>query len=210
MRSWVFALIIGAFTSLAFAQEVKVALKDTSAASSPLLLSGTVVSDASGSRLTLTAKNVGAKQIIAYFAEMNAFGDVSWLSHDYFFLPFVIEPGDVVEVDSLDSEVFLGPAHHPPEAWVLYVQFTDGTTWGDKAFGKKISARRPKEIAFLEKLLSAYENQGESVFLDYLRTETDPDLHVCDFQAQSGTPAALDCVKERLNSAQASLAAGVH
>ena len=45
---------------------------------------------------------------------------------------------------------------------VLFVQFEDGTTWGDLGTGKKVD--RPWKLAFLKHLVETYYESGEDAF----------------------------------------------
>ena len=47
---------------------------------------------------------------------------------------------------------------------VLWVQFENGSTWGDPATGKQILSLRPKKLAYLQKLVAEYDDHGETAF----------------------------------------------
>lgn len=47
---------------------------------------------------------------------------------------------------------------------VLFVQFEDGTTWGDAGAGKQLLDSRPKRLAFLKRLVELYYESGQDAF----------------------------------------------
>jgi hypothetical protein len=47
---------------------------------------------------------------------------------------------------------------------VLFVQFEDGTTWGDAGAGKQLLDSRPKRLAFLKRLVELYYQSGQDAF----------------------------------------------
>jgi hypothetical protein len=54
---------------------------------------------------------------------------------------------------------------------VLFVQFDDGTTWGDPAAGKELLAARPRKLAFLKNLVETYYESGEDACRSAERTK---------------------------------------
>jgi hypothetical protein len=51
---------------------------------------------------------------------------------------------------------------------VLWVQFEDGSTWGDAESGKQILSIRSRKLAFLQKLVAEYYDNGETSFMAML------------------------------------------
>ena len=47
---------------------------------------------------------------------------------------------------------------------VIWVQFEDGTTWGDAGVGKQLLDSRPKRLAFLTRLVDLYYESGQGAF----------------------------------------------
>jgi hypothetical protein len=47
---------------------------------------------------------------------------------------------------------------------VLFIQFADGSTWGDYQTGKDVMARREKRMVILSHLVDAYDTGGEAAF----------------------------------------------
>lgn len=52
---------------------------------------------------------------------------------------------------------------------VLFVQFDDGTTWGDVGAAKRLLDSRPQRLAFLKRLVDTYYEGGEAAFDAALR-----------------------------------------
>jgi hypothetical protein len=50
------------------------------------------------------------------------------------------------------------------EAAVLFVQFEDGSTWGDDQAGKGMLAERPQKLAYLKRLVETYYESGDAAF----------------------------------------------
>jgi len=50
------------------------------------------------------------------------------------------------------------------EAAVLFVQFEDGSTWGDDQAGKGMLAERPQKLAYLKRLVETYYESGGRCF----------------------------------------------
>ena len=88
----------------------------------------------SGSPSNVVASNNGSKQIIAYSMEfISTSGAVPpnrlHFTHDYYFQPYNIEAGTVTTLHSLPPEDI-----DPKESFTVitkYLQFSDGTEWGD-------------------------------------------------------------------------------
>jgi hypothetical protein len=92
--------------------------------------------------------NRSAKEIIAYvliYASKTANGS---LSDDYYFKPQGIVPAGTPNVnDALPPEATGFSA-----AKLLFVQFADGTTWGDPRFAAEMLALRQSERDFLNRV----------------------------------------------------------
>ena len=89
---------------------------------------------------------------------------------------------------------------------VLWVQFEDGSTWGDAESGKQILSVRSRKLALLEKLVSEYYDNGEASFNAMLNDQSlDPGIWavagclVGDAKSQ-GIPA-INLAKNRLDAA---------
>lgn len=77
-----------------------------------------------------------------------------------------IGPGEDRGIGWIDSSE-LAPSPPSPDASayaegaVLFVQFEDGSTWGDPQAAKEMIAARPEKLAFLKRLVEVYDAAGE-------------------------------------------------
>jgi hypothetical protein len=97
---------------------------------------------------------------------------------------------------------------------VLFVQFDDGTTWGDPAAGKELLAARPQKLAFLKNLVETYYESGEDAFATLLNEPKhgSPEYMVAAClkgDAEHEKTATIDLAKKRLAAAQEWLALGI-
>ena len=207
----VVTLIFQILTALAFTQ-TQATFRDTAAAGSPLALSGTLTSDGHTTQYTIIGKNVGSKEIVAFYVESKPIGTfTAFVEHDYFFKSNGIAPDETLEISTVTEDWAARPGI-TPETKLVYAQFADGTSWGDQKVGARISAKRPTAQAHFERLLTIYEQQGEAAFLMALRTDTSHSgisYQLLSIQAKLRTAAALDHLKMRINSGKAREAAGV-
>jgi hypothetical protein len=58
-----------------------------------------------------------------------------------------------------------------PQMRVIYVQFGDGTDWGDKTVGMSLRAKRPILTAALNSWLAAYRRGGDTALQEALGNE---------------------------------------
>jgi hypothetical protein len=90
---------------------------------------------------------------------------------------------------------------------VLWVQFEDGSTWGDAASGKQILSLRSRKLAFLQELVAEYYDKGEKPFNAMLNDQNrDPRIWSvagCLVEdAKSQRIPAINLAKTRLETAQ--------
>lgn len=90
---------------------------------------------------------------------------------------------------------------------VLWVQFEDGSTWGDAESGKKILSVRSRKLAYLQKLVAEYYDNGESAFNAMLKDQNiDPHIWTvagCLVEdAKSQRTPVINLAKDRLEAAQ--------
>lgn len=140
-------------------------------------------------------KNVASKEILAYVIQFEA-PHVTVLSHDYYFKPQGIAPQSTEVFD----EVKASEAGH-----VLWVQFVDGTEWGDHKIGlSNLLIHRQPTLRWVSEMVRVYSHGGDKEFSAYLASNKDVDgfvKHVWIMQQQSGTEGALGHLKIRLASA---------
>jgi hypothetical protein len=113
------------------------------------------------------AHNNSGKGVLAIVALMNfkdATGQSSPLTtrQDYAFKSGTLKSHEQrgVAPVNLDSSVKITEG----VGAVLWVQFEDGTTWGDAATGKQLLDLRPKRLAFLKRLVELYYESGQGAF----------------------------------------------
>jgi hypothetical protein len=139
---------------LAFGQK----LQDVSAKGSPASLG--VKHDQADMGLYATVRNNSGKNILAMVAVVRTTDeqgrDVPCMSYmDYAFKVGVLAPQEerfACLMDPADE----GAKVTGGVGAVLFVQFDDGTTWGDPAAGKELLAARPQKLAFLKNLVETY------------------------------------------------------
>jgi hypothetical protein len=140
-----------------------------------------------------SAKNTSKKGIAARSASLETAGgsgpklDFNEL-HDFFFTGDVLAPS---EVDGLPTEscpirlvlkVSNGnPYTETPDATapsttafvrVKFVQFTDGSIWGDQDEAAKLQGERRETLQKIKSLQQIYSEQGERAFMDALAEAT--------------------------------------
>jgi hypothetical protein len=100
------------------------------------------------------------------------------------------------------------------EGAVLFVQFDDGTTWGDPTAGKELLAARPQKLAFLKNLVETYYESGEDAFATLVNKPMpmSPEYMVAaclKSDAEHEKIATIDLAKKRLAAAQEWRALGI-
>jgi len=93
---------------------------------------------------------------------------------------------------------------------VVFVQFEDGTTWGNRETGKEVLDDRPKKLAFLKHLVETYYESGEDAFNAMLndRSLEGPEWILAMMLKDADTPA-IDLAKKQLAAAQGWHASGI-
>jgi len=153
------------------------------------------------------------------------------LEHEYFFredhvtgagAKFEIASGHL-DMPVLYSEYAITPAGekipvkypppHPPEVKLVFVQFEDGSSWGDEKAGQDMIAERPTVMAYLKKLLSANGESGEVGIASVLNWEPPETKKGGSLRAlrhvlqqtkdQAGTPFLVDLAKQKIIAAEA-------
>jgi hypothetical protein len=119
-----------------------------------------------------------------------------------------------------DREVMPVIATHPgssvkqAEGAVLFVQFEDGSTWGDAQVARDLLAARPRKFAFLEHLVETYYENGDAAFAALLNEPKhgSPEyiVAVClKGDAEYEKIATIDLANKRLSAAQEWRALGI-
>jgi hypothetical protein len=97
---------------------------------------------------------------------------------------------------------------------VLFVQFDDGTIWGDPAAGKELLAARPQKLAFLKNLVETYDESGQETFAALLNKakfgSPERTIAAClEGDAAHEKITTIDLAKKRLAAAQEWRALGI-
>ncbi len=174
---------------------VTVPIEDTTVPGSPLQVSGqasfdeTVVANGVTSHRSedVTARNISAKPILLIVASFQEAGpkssgeDVEIVA-DRFFREKAVLPGEIVSLwhrpfgEHYISEPFrLDPSQKRPakaQFSLRFVQFSDGSTFGEPRAAKKWLDGRNSTLISLKHLRQIYDEQGEPSFLQAL--EKDP------------------------------------
>ena len=149
-------------SALACGQPLEVA--NVSATGCPLALSSGV----DGEFTAVMARNNSSKSVVAVVA-VTTVTDVSGhalaiiSTQDYLFKLGAIEPGKEREIAAIQTSELDASVTHAVGA-VRFVQFDDGTTWGDPGAAKEMIAERPEKLAFLEHIVEVYDTRGEASF----------------------------------------------
>ena len=148
--------------SLAYGQK----FQDVSAKGSPISLS--VKHDYADMGPYAVGRNNSEKAILAMVSVVRTTDDrgrsLPCMSYmDYAFKMGVLAPHEERFVCLLEASD-PGSKVASEEGAVLFVQFDDGTTWGDVGAGKELLKDRPQKLAFLKRLVERYYESGEEAF----------------------------------------------
>ncbi len=178
---------------------ISVVVVDGSSTGSPVRITGSVVFNdnmletrrRSQRNPSITATNLSDKKIIALVSELKAwdFRDLPTAvvgQYDKFFERDAFASGDSVILlgpppggnGVIEDQLIRTPQVEPrAEAKVLWVQFSDGSTWGDNAAASQVILARRSEYKAMKLLVDAYNERGEDGFRDALVTlEHDQEL----------------------------------
>jgi hypothetical protein len=163
-------------------------------------------------------RNNSNKPILAMVAVVRATDEhghvVPCMSYmDYAFKVGVLAPQEERFACLMDSAQE-GAKVTSAEGAVLFVQFDDGTTWGDPAAGKELLAERPQKLAFLKNLVETYYESGEDAFAALLNQAKhgSPEFRVAaclKSDAEYEKIATVDLAKKRLAAAMEWRALGI-
>jgi hypothetical protein len=178
---WATLLTVVLASVLAFGQEF--AVSDLSASGSPISFTGTTKILKTGTARVVTAHNDSSQSLLAVRITADAATRYQWdqpvtFQYDGFFKESGIAPGldfDVVDEGAssvVESSYDNGSAVEPPspnfachaKVKVLFIQFEDGSTWGDNETKKDVTARRAKNMAALTHLVEVYDSGGQTAF----------------------------------------------
>jgi hypothetical protein len=162
--------------------------------------------------------NISQKRIVAFVQTVSIHssgGQVREHGQEYeeFFYTQTFEPGD-----SIDLSRRLGqwaaeagrPQDAPPpcEVTLRWVEFADGTTFGDPDYARELLARRERVLSTFLHLSHVYEQQGAEQFERELQEHISPPLadsfieDLRERQKKDGTQATVDRLKMLLRTAE--------
>jgi hypothetical protein len=164
--------ILALFTllpAIALGQSLSVIpFQDISSKDAPAILQGEGrISTEHAATFTINLRNVSTKEIIAVVAKVGTFYT---LEHDHFYKPIGVLPGNVIEMGHVENLTLFSKL--PLEMRVLFVEFADGSTWGDRQAGEDLLQRRRACGAFLTALQEAYQAEGYSTVHSRLVSES--------------------------------------
>lgn len=192
---WFSALMLLIGTAAA-ADDVSVPITSGPASGTPLDNRGTCKFSESGRELLSTVwsiANVSQKSIVAYVETLTVrYSDGrteerprEWES---FFHPTVIEPGDVIppSPQSAPPRIYPNPDSRPQdsvssvqpscEANARWVQFLDGTIFGEPRYGEQLIKIRQATLTALRHLDEVYKTQGVQRFDEELQKPVQPSI----------------------------------
>ncbi len=177
----------------------------------------------------VVAKNISGKQVLLVVASLSLVGRHNHgsvrgpgdgatylLCDDRFFAPGAIKPGDALTVwdGTPDKERLecclnpLDPVDVPKaEFRVRFVQFADGSTYGDSSEARKDLTIRTAIIDGLRQLLQSYTQHGEQAFLSEMKqrlpwSNTSIFAKIQTSYEQNGVRAAIARVQQILAVAE--------
>jgi len=190
-------VLVALASGLCYASDLTMKLVDVSPKNSPIRVTGRVMFSENNPKaghysysVNASASNVSDRSILLMIIDFQANGRSGWGYHhissrDYFFEPNLLKPEAVENVDqpllsygltSTDDKTDMeGDTRLEPKAIakVEFVQFEDGSMWGNKNSAIDALDTRTRTLHFLNVLEQTYIETGEQKFLDKLSTTTD-------------------------------------
>ena len=175
---------------------------DNSPSDSPVTLSGTVTIDTANPTsnvCSLVWHNSSSKAAVAW--KWNVSGSVlGYFRHDPFFRDpslldaFSVAPNSVSSLTALDLDCALLTGGF--QSTTLWVQFSDGSTWGDSTAQSYVMAQRTNALNFVKALSLAYSNGGAAALQQAL------DSYSRQGQSAQDTMQRTEAFSTRLKLAQ--------
>jgi hypothetical protein len=167
-----------------------------------------------------TAKNMSQKPIVAMVESLVIRDDNGVLidrkaQYDAFFHPQVIDPGKTVPFSQdYFGEHIMDPRYQSPiapsaEVIVRWVQFLDGTTFGDSSYAEQLLADRAAVMTALKHLREVYITEGPEKFSEQLKQRASTPVadayinHIRTVQQKRGTQVAIDTLMTHLSVGEA-------
>jgi hypothetical protein len=214
-------------SAVSFGQKFDVS--DLSSSDGPISFTGTTKILKTGTACVVTAHNNSSHSLMAVRITTDAATSHEWdqpveFQYDGFFKESGIAPGldfDVVDegaYSAVERTYVNGSLVEPPspnfpchaKAKVLFIQFEDGSDWGDYEIKKDVMARRAKNMATLARLVEAYDTSGQAAFDAALN---EPEMKGVGFylkgEAGYRKIAPIELARKRLAAAQKHQASGI-
>jgi hypothetical protein len=185
IRTKVVWLALLASTAAAWAQSESVlTIVQVSKADSPVTVTGRVTAKDQPSEVLrysfegdIEMTNISGRTILLMIIDLNIVSplpvNLDYLEEDdYYFEPKMLEPGSIAELqrrlgrfgEPSRKEDFTNEVKPSARAKALFVQFSDGSTWGDAAAAKRLLTNRQLSLKQLEILKDDYQKRSEEEF----------------------------------------------
>ena len=214
-------------SALAFGQKFDVT--DLSASDSPISFTGTTKIMKTGTACVVTAHNNSSQSLLAVRATADAATRYTWdqpvdFRYDGFFKETAIAPG--LDFDVIGESMYGGEQRtyangvlvQPPppnflchaKVKVEFIQFEDGSIWGDYETKNDVTARRAKNMAILTHLVEAYDTGGQTAFDAALNEpELKEKAYHMKYEAEYFKTTMIGLAKRRLAAGQKRQASGI-
>jgi hypothetical protein len=220
MRLHITALFVYLFTcSMLFGQTISIS--DDSPAGGPVSITGTVTfRDSFNVDCSITGHNHSSKSIITSAVELKLTkpsGEPGqfMFDRDHFFKPLTISLPNSDFIISSDCQVGTEldvprtPKTPEARARVIFLQYEDGSVWGNAKVGAQLMAQRTEVLAFLKSLKSAYSADGPDGLGKAMAKDQKPGTMVWSKLAAlrmirdaSGISAVAETVEQNLATAE--------
>src|SRR5882762_7614255 len=205
-------------------------VSDLSASDSPISFSGTAKVSKTGTTCMITMINNSSKGLLAgEVTSPEGRNQSTGLSYDHFFKEAGIRPAGedfgAVGADFFDSMnqgcTYMNGVEVKPQEpkkdlvchaafKVQFIQFEDGSTWGDYQTKEDVMARRAKNMAVLSHLVDAHDTGGEAGFAAALdEPESRSMAYRLKYEAAYFKVTVIDLVRKKLGAAQKRQASGI-
>ena len=199
-----------------------VSIIDSSSPGSPLSNVGTATLSDAGMTMRHTekwmARNISSKPILAAVETLrvhyaNGSDAEAGVEDDTFFHPDSVMPGEDIEFASgrpiTDARPLTTQDSRPAscEVIVRWVQFADGTSFGDPAYAEHLFGLRAVILKELKRLHAIYQRDGLAQFSAQLQQRTNNAAdgyvgHLRSLQSRQGPQAAIDALEMHLETAE--------
>jgi hypothetical protein len=224
MKNLSLAIVVLLCTISSFAKDSTLPIIDKSSAGNPLTNTGsTLFTEASGMDGAFIAHkddwsvtNVSQKPIVAMVVTMQIRDDdrvvIERLEEfDAFFYPTLLNPGQTISPFSQDffathpvDSKYVPLSSPRCEVTTRWVQFSDGTSFGDPSYARSLGQSRIALLNNLEELKAVYSREGLDKFAEQLLKPVKPATsdayvnHLRNVQKKYGSNKALESLNTHL------------